>query len=425
MPPKIVQRMLLAIAILCGVSGCHVRRSNCCCLDTSVADANVTIRESANTGEIRSSFESIEQAADSQPLEVASFFSQGSTALDLKKCCCAAAINSPIADAIDKERQAMCCCDRYNRCVDEFLAGQALKQRNEAASIAGELFLRLVEIQLQQELLDESNDKLSELRAASKFADEQGFATVDADTEIDKQEIQLRNQHVELEENRTAVTAKLNAVLGISLCSPKTIYPIFELLPVNEPVETCTEIENAFTHRADLQALNQQGCGCMDSECYDILSNLDPRLGIGAKAAVQKCLLLKNLHSAEDCAKGIRNQQFDELKSARRELVRLEVTQAVLAIQSGYKKLSIEDDNVARLETRLEALDYSAELDSLDNYLKTIEVWSEIQMAKSARISKAIDFEIAKIKLVGATGRWPEICEIAGYKCYSSRSCCN
>ena len=416
-----VNSIVLFACLVCCASGCHFGRRPCC-VDTSVADATAVLHESNKTGEIQSSFDAIESGTENQPLQISQFFGQQSAAIDLQECCCAAAVNSPIADAIDKERKAMCCSGIQNQCVNDFLAGQALMQRNKAASIAGELFLRLVEINLQQELLNESNDRIKELRSASDFASQQGFATVEADNKIDKQEIEIRNQLADLESSNIEVIAKLNAVLGNSLCSPKTIHPIFELFPVYEAVDVCQEIETAFSNRADLAAMNKQQCGCMDTECFSILSKLDPRVGIGVAGAVRKCMLLRKICQLRDPAKCVRKEQFMELKSAREEIVRLQVTEAVLSIQTGYKKLSIENDNVQRLDTRLKALELASQLDSLDAFVNSIEVWGERQKAKSSRISKAIEFEIAKIKLLEATGQWTEICGLSrGNACSCSR----
>ena len=141
-------------------------------------------------------------------------------------------------------------------------------------------------------------------------------------------------------------------------------------------------------------------------------------MSAAATAAIRKCRLLKNICHHNDRSVGTKNEQYQELKSAQQELVRLEVTQAVLDIQSGYKKLTIAGLDIERLDTRLAALEAGSELEPLPFFLKTIEVWAERQQAKSNQISTAIEFEIAKIKLLQATGQWPQICGLdAGNRC--------
>lgn len=397
--------LLLICLSVAAATGCRCGRP-AGCADPSLPDTTLDHFSTAKPAYIRTSFAPVDEFGSLTELSIGTFFQQDSVMLNLDQVCMIAAQNAPLADTIDKERQALCCQGIENDCVDEFLAGQASLQRNKTASQAAQLFLKLVEVRLQQQLLGESFDKLAELNHASQTASEQGLATVDADIELDKQNIELRKQKADLDHAHVQITAKLNAVLGNSLCSPKSIYPDFELFPVYEELDVCQVFEIGMQNRADLKSMSPGQCGKIDSECASTLTQLDPRLGIGAAKTISICNLLKIAKGLRnDCSECVRNAQLQELATAKQEIVRLEIAETVLELQSSYQKLTIENDNLKRLERRLDALDIASDLNNFDNFLTSIEVWAEKQSARSARISRAIDFEVAKIKLLEATGQ--------------------
>ena len=415
---------LLVLMLIVSTSGCRYRSQiECAQIDTSIADLKPAIDHSQIKGEISYSFEAISDLKSSPEFSLNQFLNGDSVALDLKQCCCIAAINSPLADVIDKERKASCCTIGFNKCLDRFLDGQATQQRNKAAANAGELFLRLVEIHLQKQLVGESIERLEELRDASAYAAKQGFATAEPDKELDANEIDLHQKLLKIEKNRYELTLKLSAILGLQNDCQKIIEPIFELLPVYEKISANDEIRTALNQRADLAGFSSN-CGCVDPECFAILSQLDPRLGIGLVAKLKRCVLLQRLLNRTDPAQHIRKQQIQKLRNARQDLVRIQVNEAVIDIESGYRELVLEQEDLKRLQNRMEALEAAAEFDAMNSYVESVQNWVEQQSVKSNRISTAIEFEIAKVKLLEATGQWTSICGLDGMP-HSVCSCCD
>ena len=404
-------RWLAVLAMLLS-SGCmSLNRENCACIDTSIADAQAQVDPTRCIGHVRSCYQAIERMDEIGDFSLQAFLNGQPLALELEEACCIAAVNAPIADLIDKERKAACCSIGYNACLDRFLAGQALHRRNKAAATAGQLFLKLVEIHLQTHLIVQSFQRLAELREASRFAAEQGLATDKADKELDANEIDLNRKRLEIEKNQLEITLKLSAILGIERGCLKIIQPIFDLYPVYEPVCLEHEIEEALNRRPDLNAFAND-CGTIDPECFNILNQINPSLGIGSQ--IKKTLVLNRILNNNDPAAATRRQQIQKLKRVRQDLVRVEVADAVVNIESGYRLLVLENEDLQRLRNRMKALDAAGDFNAQDNYIESVQNWVEQQTAQSKRITAAIDFEIAKIKLLEVTGRWTEICGLPG-----------
>ena len=299
--------------------------------------------------------------------------------------------------------------------MDQFLAGQALQQRNKAASLAGQLFLQLAQTRLQQSLLDEAKEKLAELSEASRFVADRGFATAEADQRLQMEKLKLDKQLVELESAQAELQVKLNGLLGIGLCCPKSITPQFELAPAYEELDVCAEITKALHNRPDLNNVCTDECGCISNDCFQIISQLDPRLGLGVSAAIKRCSLIQSLFQQKNCeCEKLRSRQLQELRTARRDLVRTQVAEAVLDIQKSYKRLVLENQELAELRKRSKALEIASELKPLDSFVERIENWAAQMETQSERFEHAFQYEIAKLKLLESTGEWTDICGLTG-----------
>ena len=414
-------RWIVLLAILLSSSGCRLlnRPDDCRRVDNSIAEATATPDVSQSVGHVRSCYDGIENLEALGDLSLDGVLIGQSLALELEECCCIAATNSPLADLIDYERKAACCSIGFNVCLDRLLAALALQVRNKAAGTAGELFLRLVEVHLQKDLVLQSMERLDEFREASRFAAEQGLATDQADKELDANEIDLKRKLLEIEKNQLQITVKLNALLGMDSGDLEIIQPIFDLHPVYEYADVENEIQIAFAQRADLNAFENRGCG-IDPECFELLAQLSPGIGGGIVGQIKKAILLHRIADQQKCATGTRRKQINEMKSARRELIRAEVTGAIVDIEAGYRELVLENQDLERLLTRMQALEAAAEVKPMETFVESIKNWAEQQLVRSQRISAAVNFEVAKIKLITATGRWNEIC---GIPMPSDRNC--
>lgn len=429
-------RLVVLLAILLIPGGCHHRsghRSNCGHIDLNKAsDAAAILAATTCQPGIRVDFDISANSNLTGSSNIDSLTSGEPLSIGLNDCCCVAALNSPIANLIDRERKAVCCELGCVACVDRFLSGQALEQRNKAAGNAGELFLRLVEVNLQRQLLEESIAKKGELEQAEKIADVNGLATEQADAELQSQSIALQKKLVEVNQAEAALSVKLNLILGIDSCCPRAIQPCFDLLP--EPVELDIDqlVILGLSDRPELSAMcvtgGTGGCsGCAaDGDCLALISKIEPRLGSGAASSMRKCLLLQLVGKRSSSSDGIRRQQLDELRAAREELVRQEVIEAVIKIEAGLQRLALENEDLKRLERRNRTIEASTQLDALSAYIDSIENWAEQYQVKAQRISTAIEVEIAKVRLHEATGQWIAQCGLCtSHPCAGSCVCRN
>lgn len=405
-------RSIIVVVLLLSVTaGCRLhrpQRSSCCGIDICKANRAAAALNTTDCCEgLSVSFDGI--PAEHRPMwsSLDELHSGPVLRIGLEDCCCVAALNSPVANLIDKERKAICCEKGCVECIDRFLGGQAQTQRNKSAGNAGELLLRLVEVQLQEQLLQQAFAKLDQLFATVDQADQVGMATDQAAAELESREIELKRKLVELDTARLKLTMKLNLILGIDSCDPRPIEPCFELIPQPEDLDANELVIFALMHRPEVSSMKRLGASECNDECLRLISQLDPRLGIGL-ASPTRCLLprLRNRSEASRC---IRKKQIQELKSSREELIRQEVLDALIAVESGYEKLTLHGEELARLDRRRAVIDAAAELDSQQTYIDAIENWVESQQVRSERISTAIEYEIAKVRLREATGQW--ICE--------------
>jgi hypothetical protein len=417
-----VQRLLIVLLFLTLFPGCRHRIwQQCSCIDTSLADRRLQLNCDNTSGEVSSCFEALEEVDWESTLSINPC--DKSLAISLEECCCLAAVRSHLANIIDRERKAACLTIGYNKCLDRFLAGQSLQQRNRAAAAAGELFLRLVEVHLQTQLLDETRAKLAEWKAASQIAAEQGLATVDADKELDAKEIELDRRAIEARRSHLTLVNNLVQLLDLESDCIEAVEPIYELFPVFEGVDLNVEVRTALEKRPDLSSFRGNPCGGLDPECYSILSQLDPRIGIGVVSKLKKLACLQMLCDRPDPANCVRTKQFQELRTARQQLVKLEVFEAVLNVQASYQKLVLEQKDFTRLQERLQAIEAAAEMDAQGEFLESIQIWVERQEVKSKRTTTAIAYEIAKVKLLEATGEWIEICDLSPQELATCRCC--
>ena len=416
----------VALAVILSSTGCRLMQppDECSHIDNSIANTTAQVDLANNIGHVRSCYDGIEGLESIGDLSMEGLLDGQSVALELDECCCIAAVNATLADVVDKERKASCCTIGYNGCLDQFLAGTALHLRNKAAGTAGELFLRLVEVHLQKDLVLQTLARLSEFREASQFAADQGLATDQADKELDANEIELKRKLLTIEQNQLQITVNLSALLGIERGSLNIIQPIFDLHPVYENVNVEFEIQTAFSTRPDLDSFSD-GCGGVDPECFELLAQLSPAIGIGIVSKIKKAILLNRISDKQKCAAPTRRQQLQKIKSARQDLVRTQVTSAVIDIESGYRKLILENEDLQRLEMRMQALESAAEINPIETFVESVKNWMQQQSVRSQRITTAVDFEIAKIKLITSTGRWNEICGIPGLSSSKCDCCTN
>jgi hypothetical protein len=336
-----------------------------------------------------------------------------SITLNLDESVCLAAQHAPLARVIVDERRSIACRlgpENRSRTVEVFLDAQALEQRNKAAGNAGELFLRLVEIQLQRQLLDESDRKLREYYDTLSNAEASGLATANARGQLDALAIELKRKRSDLEIAEPEVIIKLSALIGINDVCDVLLQPSHELVPQDAKLDLQEEIAVALAQRPGLRALQDILDQGADIHLDTLLSQLAPAVGMDLHKPLKKRILQRRASNTADGSSGIRIQQVQQILAARSQQVRIEVAQSVLNIQNNLQQIALAAEDLQRLDSEMKLAESKSEIDAKESFIETIGIWSDQQKVRSNRISAAIRLEIAQVRLLEAQGQLASQC---------------
>lgn len=409
---RIPASLLLAACFAIAISGCcaHKQVAPAPCPPYQSQRSPIQVPDKPDDAGVTADFGAV---AEYKPAALSAFaeIADGSVKLTLQEAACIAATNSVQADLIEAERHALSCQTNDRPAIDMVLQGESLEQRNLAAGSAAELFLRLVEIQLQRELANETNQHLDEWQDAIDAAASAGFATADASHELALGRTRLKKIESELNSSEQILIYQLNLLLN-----PETellnIVPVHELVPTHPPTDYRGQIELVEFHRPGILALQSAVQNESNSEAfYQALSQFDALLGLRIPRSSTKRLLRRQLReklaqeTAPDNTLATRRQQFQQVIEVRIQDAKLEATEASFQLQRAAEKLAIIQEAIDNLETRREQLQGKQKIDALDSFVELNLNWIELQKAKSERLTTAIDLEIAKFKLLQAQGQ--------------------
>ncbi len=415
-------------------SGCCWRRDvpARCCPPLTSQQVPLSVSPKIEGAGVEASFDALPRYETIRQSILAQVAADGVLAINLDEVICLAAQNSQLAEVIDQERQLLDCQDGQHcekTALEIALQGESLEQRNVVAGAAGELFLGLVQISLQLELLEEANAHLDDLQIKVDAADEAGFATAEGKNEVEKGRLELQKQRVELDSAHQKLTWQLNMLLNPGSDTAVIFQPVHHLDP--QPVSTDVRYQTGLAEtnrpgvRATEMALAADRSGVA---AYQLLKLFDSRLGTQLDASPIKKRLLRNQiveiisrSETPDPTLRSRQEQANRVVELRKREAAVSAGKALLDRQTAFEKLTVIQADIQRLQERSETLVASKEIDAKDVYLKENQNWIELQKARSERISAAIDFEVADLKLKQAQGKLIESC---GFQLESGSSCC-
>jgi len=342
-------------------------------------------------------------------------------AVDLDEVRCAAARNSRLAELIEAQRHALNCRlgDVEAPVLDRLLAAEALEQRNAAAAGAGKLFLKLVEVELQAELLLESAAQLDRLSNTIEDAARAGFAMSNEENELAAARSELQSSQVKLESSRRLLNNQLSELIQVEASEPISFKPVYSLKPQPVLLDPQSEIAVAEAHRPMIAALESALSNCAHTSSIEaLIAALVPALDASQLPPLKRHLLLASLSKSGKSQTAstdprARQQQIGQIIDAQKSKVRLEVRTALEEIRVATERLSIINENVQRLESAAEVLVLKAELDARQSFREMNRNCSDLQAARSARISTAIEIDIAELSLLEAQGLMAQGCETA------------
>ncbi len=391
---------------------CNVRH----CADV-VSDVRVLPNSNAVPG-VTEDFSQVNGFAASQ-----SNPEQRSTAirvLSLEDTICVAAQNARAAGLLQSQLsrlnngQNVKCPGALNLAIQ----AQIASERSQAASLAGQAFLGLVEVELQRNLLVEAQQKLIEINETIREADRNGFATAEAKEVLEKQSVRIAEREAELNFNTQKLKAQLKALLGLP--STEDIQLSYHLNPTPLSFDLASEKAKAINNRVELIALRRtlgQWNECSTESAKSILSAADPRMGAElSQAVVQSRWPLLSLLRAQrepefdTCENQSLRQQTEKLFQDSEESIKLQVEETVFETQYAYESMTLADEEIQRLDNQIERIRAKKDLDASGAFIDLQENWYDTLMARSKRLSKAIQFESGQIRLAHANGELLLIC---------------
>lgn len=340
--------------------------------------------------------------------------------LSLEDTLCVAAQNARTAGLLQSQLK------RLNNIQDAKCPGslnlairaQIANERSQAASLAGQAFLGLVEVDLQRNLLIEAQQRLAEINLTIKEAAKNGFATADAKEVLEQQSVKIAKQESELNFNSEKLKAQLKTLLGLP--TTEDIELSYHLNPSPLKLDSETEFTKAMENRAELVALRTtlaQWNSCSSESAKAILSAVDPRMGLELAKAVacSRWPLLSLIRSQRNpvidhCENPALRQQTEKLLQDSEEAVKLQVEEAILETQFAYESMTLADEDIRRLENQIDRIRAKKDLDATGAYVDLQNNWYETLLARSERLNQAISFESGQIRLAHANGELLLIC---------------
>ena len=345
-----------------------------------------------------------------EPLE-----SANSLTINLDEAVCAAARNSQLAELIETQWHAIKCrgdsCDASS--LDFLVQGEALEQRNKAAGAAGKLFMGLVEVHLQRELLADSQQHLDDLAETIRIAADEGFATAQGTDELDAGRIRLNSAESKLNTSEQLLNCQLSALINVDSKSLLALRPVYELKPAFVQLDLQAQLELAESNRPGICALESALCnGIQPGEVIRLLLGAEnSRLALDEGVRpIQTCLISRVLmrdkesNDAADRLADWRREQLNRVLASRKNQARTAAQVSLIKIQSSLEKLAIANEKIASLIAKAEQLEAKQQLDARGTYLDIHQNRVELQTAKSERISSAIEHDTAIIELLEAQG---------------------
>lgn len=407
---------ILTISLLGFQSGCRSRvactQSQC----SPIVSHSLAVPNSVATPGVSNDYGAVN--AYRQSVTMSSERSGVVHVLTLEEALCVAAKNSKLARQLESQLRKLSQSSSQVECpgaLNLAMASQITEERNRSASLAGQLFLGLVEVELQRELLIEAHQKLVDVSQTISEAEAEGFATSDAKEMLGEQTLVIAKRESELNYNDRKIRAQLKALLELD--SRDQMQISYHLSPVALSVTLESEQQKARGLRAELVALRQtlqSWNQCSAESAKAILSAADPRMGMELAKAVLRSrwpLLRRRQPPQQDPCEGeALREQTQALLVDSEQAVVLSVEEIFHETQFAYESIVLASEDIHRLNDQIPRISAKKDLDATGAYIDLQRNWHETLLARSRRISEAVRYESGQIRLAEATGELVQIC---------------
>jgi outer membrane protein TolC len=129
--------------------------------------------------------------------------------------------------------------------------------RNRTAAASLDLYYQLLELELTDDVLEQSLTELDELVKFNDTLREKGFKESDEVFALQSQQLQLQADQAQLRAGLQRLNTELKSLLAIDPGTPGFLLPADQVRVVPETLEMALAIEVGLTERADLQLLRE------------------------------------------------------------------------------------------------------------------------------------------------------------------------
>jgi outer membrane efflux protein len=299
-----------------------------------------------------------------------------------RDCQCLAVQHAPLASTLARDRQALAdahpCCqhpivhlllpchcdDRASKLKQCILYYAELEARNRSAGAALELFYRIAEFEVKDDLLAAGIAAVGGGYDQAKSVADQGFKLPIELESLHRQQLDARADRVRVQAALTEFNGKLKGLIGQSdLPFCERLWPGADFAISLAPIDADAAIQTALAERAELKLLRTLNCE-LDARTLPVirefLKGLNAALGAQALSnsplgrMVDSVKLLLTRHALE---KALRSGQIEQLLAEREKAVADEVRQAIAQINAQGQLVDLERQRVLAWQARVQEVE--------------------------------------------------------------------
>ncbi len=325
--------------------------------------------------------------------------------LTLQHCELLAARSSRLANQLHAEKAILCRNPATPAVVLQMLDQQAAHERNQAAGQAMRAYLGLVEVYLQHELIVASKQEIQTTsETVNKLRESRVTVAID-DGEFQRRHLELDERAERARHQQFQLNSQLNKLLNLEECVPSPIWTNFQSTHSNAAFELCAELAVAFENRSDLAGVESLASADDSKALLDwlrtVVGGTSPLMGIVASS--KGFLRKRQTNSEREQEASQRQNQVSSSVEAKRELIELEVSDAIDSLVMRLRVIEMKQQATASLENTVATAEKAKDLFPVD--LKTdLENRLKLLTLRSELIHEIVEYESDIVRLHQSQG---------------------
>ena len=320
---------------------------------------------------------------------------------------------SPVGNEIDKHVNWLIQNRAASPGLIKAMEYQSRHARAENVARSMDVFFNLANLYSQQPTILESHDVIdAALRAVKKLRAANIPLPID-ERQFDRQHLEIDEQSTVLIQQQTSLTQGLEQLLNLP-SSENAIWTTTSLIERRHEFNLESELQLAYLQRGDLLAIE-----ALASHPESVTTEQLAFLATGGSALLPAKLPLPKITSLlerivkrkireklarlSELETGRRREQLTDLAETKRRIIKKEVSDALIAIETSQKILDIKREKLASLETSIRAAENAKDEIPLDaqQHLKNLLAAEKL---KSEIIDKSFSIALEMNRLKRARG---------------------